>query len=109
MALYYYEQIGEMTIDQDGHKFKVQIRRANCLAAFIHVSKDKENKGKYLHTLYMFLADNQHARNIVKEYGTLFGDKVVNIKLNLFYKESEKLLKLLTKYGYKVTCYYKEK
>lgn len=106
----YNEQIGEMTIDQNGRKWKIGIHRGNCLAVFVsHGFRFKEDGSKeYVDSLYLFFADEKHVSNIAKHYDSLFGDKVVSIKLNMFYKESMKLMKLLTKHGYKVTCYYKE-
>ena len=96
-------------------KFTVQIRAANCLCAFIHVRKttEEEREGhperRYLHTLYSFLSDERHAKNIMKDNdGRVFFDEVTAIKLNTYYKESWKLLRLFTKSGYKVTCFYKE-
>ena len=106
--------LGTMTIKQnhDGKdiKFLIQIRQCNALAAFLHIKKitEGEDKGLYKHTLYSFLADEQHAKNIIKNEGHLFFDEVSNIKLNLYYKESNTLLKIFVKAGYKVTCYYKE-
>ena len=102
MALRYYEQIGEMTIQQGENKFKIAIHNANCLAAFVAHSKE-------YNTLYTFFVDIPHANRIAKHQGSLFGDdKVVSIKLNTRYPASISLVKLLTKHGYKVTCYYKE-
>lgn len=115
MALRYDKVLGEMTIvqqhDDKQVRFKIQIRRANCLAAFIHVSKNPESKGKddrCIHTLYCFWVDQAHVNNILKEQGSLFGDEIKSVKLNLFYKESGKLVKIFTKAGYKVTCFYKQ-
>lgn len=101
MALSYYEQIGEMTIQQGEHKFKIAIHNANCLAAFVYHSNSEP-------MLYMFLYDAAHAKRIVKNQGSLFGDKVLSVKLNTFYPTSVTLMRTLTKCGYKVTCYYKE-
>lgn len=110
--------IGEVVIEQDicdePRRFKIQIRQGNCLAVFIHVRKctpdelAKDPKGKYMHTLYQFFADDQHCKNMLKEEGSVLFDKVVSIKLNMFYKECWKLLKYFTLSGYKVTCYYKK-
>ena len=97
------------------YKYDIQIRTGNCLCVFIHVRKatkeelEKDPKGKYFHSLYSFLADEQHANNIMKSNdGKLLFDDVVSIKLNLFYKTSWKLLRYFVKSGYKVSCYYKE-
>ena len=108
----YKNPMGKMVIEQhpdDDEKkkrFTILICDANCMAAFIHISKNDE--GETLHTLYMFLADKAHARNIVKEYGSLFDDKVVSIELNMAFRSSKELLDVLVKSGYKVKCYYKK-
>lgn len=107
---------GYLTIKQDRNRYKIDIREANCLCAFIHVRKatQKELKkygpeGKYIHTLYSFFQDEQHVKNILKDnHGKLFWDEVVGLSLNLYYKQSEKLLEIFTKAGYQVTCYYEE-
>lgn len=109
MLTYTKDKMGELTIKQHGKKFKIQIRRGNCLAVFIYVARNPESTGKhdrYLHGLYSFFADTQHMRNMAKDCG-LFGDEVVSVKLNTFYKESLTMLPYFTKAGYKVTCYYK--
>lgn len=102
--------MGEITArSREGHNYKVQIRQGNCLAVMITVNKQAD--GGYLHSLWSFFVDADHMRRISKHYG---GDPfcgttdVRSIKLNLAYKESNTLLKVFTKAGYKVTCYYKE-
>lgn len=108
----YKNPMGKMVIEQQSMKdekkrrFTITICEANCMAAFIHISKNDE--GKTLHTLYMFLGDKTHARNIVKDYGTLFADKVISIELNMAFRESKQLLDVLVKDGHKVKCYYKK-
>lgn len=108
---------GYLTIKQDDARYKIDIREANCLCAFIHVRKATEEElkrfknpdAKYIHSLYSFFCDEQHVQNILKNNnGKLFGDPIINISLNLYHKQSWKLLKIFTKLGYKVTCYYKE-
>lgn len=103
-------KMGEVTILQDtdgeSNSFKVNIYQGNCLAVFIYEYKDK--KGRDMYDLYGFFADRQHVKRIAKDHPSLFWDKVKSIKLNLAYKECETLVKLFTKAGHKVTCYYKE-
>ena len=117
MALNYTGKVyGTITIKQRDQRFTLEIREANALCAIIHVRKaTKEEKKKYgpdanyIHNLYTFFCDEAHAKNIAKSNGgKLFWDEVTSIKLNLFHKDSWKLLKLFTKYGYTVTCYQKE-
>ena len=105
----------KQSYDDMVNTFNVEIREANCLCAFIHVRKttEEEREGhperKYMHTLYSFLVDEKHAKNIMKDNdGKLFFDEVNGISLNLYYKQSWTLLRLFTKSGYKVKCYYKE-
>lgn len=105
---------GYLTIKQGKERFKIDIRQANCLCAFIHVRKSTEEElkkygpdAKYVHTLYSFFNDAQHIKNIMKDNdGKLFWDEVVKIELNTFYKESLTLLQHFTKAGYRVECYY---
>lgn len=102
----------------DGKRtFDVKIHPANALCAFIYHYKDEngvyhykdENGDKYAQ-LWMFLADKQHIKNIMKNSGdhTLLGTSVVSVKLNVYYKEARTLIEPMCKSGYKVTCYYKE-
>lgn len=113
--LHYYEtKLGEVTVKQGDEKFKVQIRQGNCLAVFVYIRKATEEElaknpdGKYYHMLYSFFADEKHCKNMMKEYGNVLGTDVVNVKLNMYYKESWTLLKYFVKSGYKVHCFYKE-
>lgn len=118
--LHYYEgQIGKMTIEQENadgkHRYDIQIRQGNALCVMIHVRKatpeelEKSPKGKYIHTLYNFYADEQHIKNIMRDNnGDCMYDKVVKIELNMYFKEAKTLLKYFTRSGHKVTCYYKE-
>lgn len=113
MLRYGATKYGVVTVKQRGQKFNIDIRSANCLAAFIYVRKATPEElaenpdGKYYHQLYSFFADEQHCKNLMKEYGNVLGDDVVSVKLNMAYKESWKLLKYFVKSGYKVTCYEK--
>ena len=109
---------GKVTIEQTHSDIKrryvIDIREGNCLAVFVHVRKATEDElkenpeGKYFHSLYMFLADEQHCKNILKHEKTLIGDDVVKIDLNMHYRESWTLLKYFMKSGYKVNCFCKE-
>ena len=98
-------KMGEMTVVQKCGSSKVNIYEGNCMAVFINEYKED---GKDMYQLYFFLCDKKHAKNIVKEYGKLFFDKVRSIKLNLFYPQSKELFNVLIENGYKVTAYYKE-
>ena len=62
--------MGTITIKQGENKFKVQIRQGNCLAVFIHVSKQEDRR--YLYTLYSFYADEAHLKRIIKNDGNPF-------------------------------------
>lgn len=112
--------IGKIVIEQEyageKRKFNLQIRQGNCLAVILYVRKatleelEKNPKGKWYHQLHMFYANEQHMKNMMKEYGKVLDemDRVVSCELNLYYKECWTLLKYFTKSGYKVKCYYKE-
>jgi hypothetical protein len=119
MLTYNGTTIGKITIEQEiddeKHKFDLQIRQGNCLAVVIYVRKatkeelEKNPKGKWYHQLYTFFVDEQHMKNIMKDYsGVMCDDKVVKCELNLYYKECWTLLKYFVKSGYDVKCYYKE-
>ena len=113
MIHYTSELLGVMTIRQGENRFKIQIRRGNCLAVFIHVRKLKEDergykKGTCLHTLYMFYNDEKHLARCVKEENDMFGDEVVAVRLNTYYKESFTLARYMTRCGYRVTLYYQD-
>lgn len=106
MAVTYSKNLmGTITIKQREQKFKIQIRQGNCLAVFIHVSK--EDDGKYLHTLYSFYIDEAHLKRVIKSCKGPFGDDLVSVELNMYYKECTTLLKHFVKHC-KVKCYYKE-
>lgn len=110
--------IAQQRKDEDKpRKYKIQIRQGNCLAVFLYVYK-KENpedpKKCWVHQLVNFLGDEQHLKNIVKEQKTdvfawmLSADWIDKIELNLYYKESNTLLKYMVRDGLKVQCYYKK-
>lgn len=116
----FHKQIGTMLITQfQGGKatdFEIEIMNGNCLAVFTY------NDGTLRH-LYNFWMDESHVKRIhkqrnqiAKQRGTvddgttigLFDDHIKSIRLNIFYKEADKLAKILTKYGYEVTIYYQK-
>ena len=98
------------------NKFKIQIRASNCLACFLHISKvDNPTNPKlcWRHDLVMFYADEQHLKNILKDYrkdafNGMFSGELHNIKLNIYYKEMLTLARYMARDGLNVTCYYKE-
>lgn len=124
MALRYNGNImGTVTIAQQREnenkprKYKIQIRQGNCLAVFINAYKEEnpeDPKHPWVHQLINFLGDEQHLKNIINEWKEnvfqkmLSADWIVKIELNLFYKESNTLLKYMVRDGLKVKCYYKE-
>jgi len=124
MAIRYNENImGVVTIAQQRQdedkprKYKIQIRQGNCLAVFLYVYKQEnpeDPKYPWVHQLMNFLGDEQHLKNIVKEKKKdafawmLSADWIDKVELNLFYKESNTLLKYMVRDGLKVKCYYKE-
>lgn len=123
MAIRYNGNImGVVTIAQQGkdedkpRKYKIQIRQGNYLAVFLYVYKQEnpeDPKRPWVHQLMNFLGDEQHLKNIVKEKKTgvfawmLSADWIDKVELNLFYKESNILLKHIVKH-HEVKCYYKE-
>lgn len=104
--------------DKDGnkHSFPIQIRKGNCLAVFMYIYKQQEPKDPekpWVHQLVLFFADEQHIKNCLKDhqkdgFKSIFNGQLKNIKLNLYYKQSQVLLKYMTRDGLKVQTYYKE-
>lgn len=124
MAIIYNSNVmGVITIAQQRknedkpRKYKIQIRQGNCLAVFLYVyKKDNPDNPKmcWVHQLMNFLGDEQHLKNIVKGQKTdvfawmLSADWIDKVELNLYYKESNTLLKYMVRDGLKVNCYYKK-
>lgn len=104
MAITFNKKIGTMKVTQtrngETHTFDIGIWQGNCLAVFISETKDK-------YFLYDFFDNEKHCAEIVKDYGSLFSNKVSDINLNLFYKSARRLLEVLIKYGYDVNGYTK--
>lgn len=104
---------GEIKVRQksDNRLLTTKIHEANALCAFIYHYKNEN--GEKMAQLISFFADEQHIRNCEKNFPShdcldFFYGKVVGVKLNLYYKESNILLKHFVKSGHKVQCYYKE-
>lgn len=87
--------------------YKVKIYGGNCLAVFVHEFKDKET-GHLMCNLWSFFGDVQHIKNIMKNDPGWFQIYFKKVKLNLYYKESEKMLPFFVKAGVKTEPYYKE-
>ena len=104
MAITFNKKIGTMKVTQtrngEPHTFDIGIWQGNCLAVFNYETEDR-------YFLYNFFIDEKHCAKIVKQYGSLFSDKVSDIKLNLFYKSAGRLLEVLIEYGYDVNGYTK--
>lgn len=107
-------EYGEILYRQTSDKklIVLKIHWANALCAFIF--HYKEDDGTRMAQLVSFFADEQHLRNYEKSCN---GDclafvsdvgRIASIKLNLYYKQSQVLLKHFVKAGHKVTCYYKK-
>lgn len=86
----------------------VKIHPANALCAFIYHYRRED--GVRMAQLWNFLADLDHAKRVIKNSGdhTLLGTDVVSVKLNVYYKEAQQLVKPMAMSGYKVSVYYKE-
>ena len=101
---------GEVTLKQKDTAFKVEIFWANALCAFIYQYKEH---GKDMVRLLSFFADEKHIENCEKDASNgdvlsyiLWGE-IVDVRLNLYYKEANILLKHFVK-NHQVTCYYKK-
>ena len=103
--------MGKMTIKQKRNekdmRFTIDIWSGNCLAVFNYEYKD-EKTGHEMIALYSFFDNEQHIKNMLKEFGHMFSDEIVSADLNLYYKQNETLLKYFVRQGIKVKCYYKE-
>lgn len=114
MVHYTSELLGVLKVRHGENCFKIQIRRGgNCLAVFIHVRKMVEGeygyeKGKYMHSLYLFYDNEEHIKRCIKKYGDMLDDEVVSVRLNTYYKESFVLARYMTRCGHKVTLYYQD-
>ena len=121
MVRYSENTIGTITMVQnrngEARKFEIQIREGNCLAVFLHVYKNEhpaDPAKPWVHQFINFLSDTQHLRNIIKRQKKdvfawmISADSIESVKLNLFYKESNTLLKYMVKDGLTVECFYKE-
>ena len=102
MITYTEELLGKIQIKQKENVFEIEIRKGNCLAVFIHVGKNQE--GETIHTLYNFYADEQQLKNIIKNDKKIIFDEVLEIELNMAYKECYTLLKYFVNSGYEVKC-----
>lgn len=103
------QKLGEMTItrEREGEteNFTVNIYGGNCLAIFVYEYTDEN--GVKMAQLWNFIADGKHASNIIKSGYPLLDEDVTDIKLNIAFKDAEKLLKILVKAGYNVNVHYK--
>ena len=114
--------IATMTLKQthknDGktYRYRLEMRRANCLCCIISVTKNEKKEGEkqtWTHQLMFFAGDETHMKRICnaeKEGGLkgCFWGELENIKFNLYYEECRKLIKYFTQAGYKVTAFWKE-
>lgn len=93
----------------DNKLYTIKIHSANALCALIyHYMKDGEKWSQ----LVGFFANEQHIKNCEKNFAShdcidLFNGKITSVSLNLYYKESNILLKHFCKH-HVVKCYYKE-
>lgn len=70
------EVLGYMDFTENGNKYRVEICKSNVLAAFIY-------KGIENNVLWYFLADVQHAKNILKHNKGLFYENDKNTKMQI--------------------------
>lgn len=99
------DKMGRMTIWQKNKKHTISIYSGNCLAIFLSEWKDN---GEWWHSLYSFFADEKHIKNLYKNEGRIFFDKVTDIRLNVAYSNAKQLADILVQHGYSVRIYKKE-
>ena len=98
------------------NKFCIEMRESNWIGCFIYVYKEehpKDPERPWVHQLIVAIADEKHLKKILKdkpkgEFQKLFGGKLTNIKLNLYYNDCQVLMKYMTLDGLKVQGYYRE-
>ena len=102
MATTLIKKIGTMKVTQtrygETQTFEISICEGDFLALFNYETDDRFFPYVYFH-------DEKHCAKLVKKNGSLFIDKVSDIKLNLFYKSARRLLEVLIEYGYDVNGY----
>ena len=91
-----------------------KVRKSNIfggggtMCVFTHFYKNED--GEEMEQMLNLYLDEKHIQRIMKQFGKLkVMSNVTCIRLNTFYKESLILAKYLTKSGYKVTLFYKER
>ena len=95
------------------NKYPIQMRYANCMACFLYIHKIvnlEEPKKCWMHDLVMFFMDEKHLKNCLKEHtlSEMFYGEIRNVKLNLYYKDCQTMLKYFVQDGLKVECYYEK-
>ena len=106
MISYTSEVLGELVIRENNEKYKISIRRGNCLAVFIYAYK---KDGKWWHQLWSFFNDVTHIKCMMTNRDGRVWDKdldVIRVRLNAYYKESMTIAKYMAKSGYKTELYY---
>lgn len=108
-----YELVKDDKGRQVYNEYKIQIREANCLMCAIRVFKEEnpqDPKRPWCHDLVSFFNDIYHMKRCLKKGGFeyWFSGRLKNIKLNVYYKEMQTLMKYMVKDGLQVKCYYKE-
>ena len=103
MAITYNKhKIGEYDYkNSDGKTYHIEIRQGNCDG--VHIWIDEEG---YAH-LFNFIGDAQHIKNMMKDNVDAFED-TDNIKLNIWDKGAERMMKYACKMGHVVQTYYEK-
>lgn len=96
--------IGSYIYKPTEKSFKVEIRSGNCDS--VHVWRHKKEDGWYI-DLFTFVANATHLQIMEKDGYDIFKD-CTNIRLNVYFEQNVRLMKYATKFGHKVTCYYKK-
>lgn len=109
--------------NQEQIRFKLNIYKANCVAAVVYEFKQKDEETGKIHNMYNFwtfwnnLNHLKRCIGLIKDYngnysnlynGSVDSDKWVKLKLNAYYKEMLTVASLFAKAGYKVEIYYEE-
>lgn len=114
MALTYTGRVvGQIKVKQDEKIFKLQCRESNGLICCLHVYKEEKPENPKLpwrHTLIMFFADETHLKNCREKYKftDFFCGEILEVKLNIAYKNNMKILTYIAESVKNVKVYYEK-
>lgn len=99
-------ELGYMIVKCNGKNERVSLRKSNCLAFWLYVYQEN---GKWYHSIYDVWLDEQCIKRLDKNGYPILReqDGIVEIGLNLYFKECKKILDIIIKHNYEVKVFYK--